>query len=141
MTLIALRIVQSVSFTFRKRLNPQQIRRTHLPIFGIAFDTTTSTTATTSKKNKLNNNSIMSTSPKKVEKHGRWQSPITIDLMTKSSLSISETQVNEFNGCVYHIENRPWENRSVVVERRISLDFPSETDVVRDINPVPFNAR
>lgn len=50
---------------------------------------------------------------------GRWKSPITRDLVSSSSLVITETAVDPIQDEIYSVEMRPWEEgRSVIVRNK-----------------------
>ncbi|KFY80932.1 hypothetical protein V499_00265 [Pseudogymnoascus sp. VKM F-103] len=66
--------------------------------------------------------------------YGKWESPITAELLSGYSITLNEVQTNPKTGAIYVIEGRPAENgRCCIVEY-----LGSET---RDILPEGYNAR
>ncbi|EPQ53311.1 alpha/beta-hydrolase [Gloeophyllum trabeum ATCC 11539] len=59
----------------------------------------------------------------KLAPYGTWTSPITAELITQSTINITDVLVDPVTGAIYHLEERPSEEgRAVVVETRTGQD-------------------
>ncbi|KFZ03910.1 hypothetical protein V502_10558 [Pseudogymnoascus sp. VKM F-4520 (FW-2644)] len=75
----------------------------------------------------------MDRNQKTVRPNGLWESPISVELLSSSSISLHEVVVNEAKGAIYSIESRPKEDgRYTIVEHSITG--------ARDVLPPNFSA-